>query len=82
MSAPQLFQLAPTGSFTEAQRRELNAIFLRQSQAVTTILFGLSIEQRPDAGIPNRIWISTNEPPIPGTKALYLDTGLLWVQIL
>ena len=77
VSAPQLFQLGPTNAFTTEQRRELNNILTRVSQAVTNVIFG-KLDDRPDPGVANRIFIQTdaNGPHV------FLDTGVFWYVVL
>lgn len=79
MTGQPLLQLAPTPSFTEPQRRELNALLLRIPQSDTgTVLFGRLLD-RPAFGVSGRFFVALDQ--LPGNR-LSVDTGSAWFQLV
>ena len=77
MIQPQIFQLPPSGAFTEAQRRELNALLGRISQTTAPVIFG-ALSDQPPPGMPGRLFVQT----VGGAIHLSLDTGTVWLVIV
>ena len=76
------YQLGPTSSFTEPQRRELNAILLRISTDVAKAAVGQVISggivDRPDPGTLNRLYVQDDA----AGPHVFLDTGVFWYTVL